>query len=81
MRDRQHQFLTYMIFQRYRSSQPGLVEEASVGTTAEIYECREPSESGVEAGYHIKAKGRQRFKGNDSRFILTKYFFYSSNSL
>ena len=51
-------------YQRYRSSQPGLIEEANVGTTAEIYECREPS-SGTEVGYHIKAKGRQRFKGKN----------------
>ena len=50
-------------YYRYRSSQPGLIEEANVGTTAEIYECREPSASSTETGYHIKARGRQRFKG------------------
>ena len=53
---------------RYRTSQPGLIEEASVGTTAEIYQCREPSAASMETGYHIKARGRQRFKG-------TKYHF------
>ena len=51
-----------VLHKRYRSSQPGLVEEASVGTTAEIYECREPSASSTDVGYHIKAKGRQRFR-------------------
>lgn len=51
-----------VLHKRYRSSQPGLIEEASVGTTAEIYEYREPPPSSLEAGYHIKAKGRQRFK-------------------
>ena len=51
-----------VIHQRYRSSQPGLVEEANIGTTAEIYEFREPPPDSLEVGLKIKAKGRQRFR-------------------
>lgn len=51
-----------VVHQRYRSSQPGLVEDAPIGTTAEIYEFREPTPEGLEVGLKIKAKGRQRFK-------------------
>jgi cereblon len=51
-----------VIHQRYRASHPGLVEEATIGTTAEIYEYREPEADSLELGLKIKAKGRQRFK-------------------
>ncbi len=51
-----------VIHHRYRASQPGLIEEATIGTTAEIYEFREPSEDSLEVGFKIKAKGRQRFR-------------------
>merc|ERR1711874_483031 len=47
---------------RHRSSRPGLTEEATIGTTAEIYEFREPSPESLEVGLKIKAKGRQRFR-------------------
>jgi len=39
-----------------------LVEDANIGTTAEIYEFREAPPEGLEIGLKIKAKGRQRFK-------------------
>ena len=51
-----------VVHSRYRSSQPGLTEEAMIGTTAEIYEFREPSPNSLEVGLTIKAKGRQRFR-------------------
>ena len=51
-----------IVHSRYRSSQPGLVENANIGTTAEIYEYREAPPDGLEIGLKIKAKGRQRFK-------------------
>ena len=35
---------------------------AAIGTTAEIYEYREAAEDGLEVGFKIKVKGRQRFK-------------------
>lgn len=51
-----------IIHHRYRPSHPGLIEEANIGTTAEIYEFREPSPESLEVGLKIKAKGRQRFR-------------------
>jgi len=51
-----------VVHSRYRSSRPGLTEEATIGTTAEIYEFREPSPESLEVGLKIKAKGRQRFR-------------------
>ena len=51
-----------VVHQRYRVSQPGMVDEALIGTTAEIYEFREPPPTSLEVGLKIKAKGRQRFK-------------------
>ena len=39
-----------------------MVEDANIGTTAEIYEFREAPPEGLEIGLKIKAKGRQRFK-------------------
>jgi len=51
-----------VVHSRYRSSRPGLTEEATIGTTAEIYEFREPSPDSLEVGLKIKAKGRQRFR-------------------
>ena len=56
----------------YRSSDLDLIEEANVGTTAEIYEYREPSASNADVVYHIKAIGRQRFKG--------KFYGFTKNS-
>ena len=52
----------FLLSKRYRSSRPGLTEEATIGTTAEIYEFREPSPDSLEVGLKIKAKGRQRFR-------------------
>ena len=52
---------------RFRASQPGLTEDALIGTTAEIYEFREPSPTSLEVGLKIKAKGRQRFRILNSR--------------
>merc|ERR1719219_1270609 len=51
-----------VVHARYLSSNPGLVEEATIGTTAEIYEFREPPAGSLEVGLKIKAKGRQRFR-------------------
>lgn len=51
-----------IVYSRYKASQPGLTEEATVGTTAEIFEFREPSPQSLEVGLKIKAKGRQRFR-------------------
>ena len=48
--------------QRYRSSAPGLTEDSNIGTTAEIYEFREPTPESLEVGLKIKCKGRQRFR-------------------
>ena len=57
-----NQSILFNFLLRYRSSRPGLTEEATIGTTAEIYEFREPSPDSLEVGLKIKAKGRQRFR-------------------
>ncbi len=44
-----------------------MYEEAKVGTTAEIYEYRDPSEESDEVGLKLKVKGRQRFRVVSSR--------------
>jgi cereblon len=49
---------------------PGQVTEAPVGTTAEIYEFREAPESGLEVGFKLKVRGRQRFRVLNSRTSL-----------
>merc|ERR1719219_3235734 len=51
-----------VVHARYLSSTPGLIEEATIRTTAEIYEFREPPAGSLEVGLKIKAKGRQRFR-------------------
>ena len=51
-----------IVYSKFISSRPGLTEEAKIGSTAEIYEFREPSPESLEVGLKIKAKGRQRFK-------------------
>jgi len=56
-----------VVHSRFRASQPGLTEDALIGTTAEIYEFREPSPTSLEVGLKIKAKGRQRFRILNSR--------------
>ena len=40
---------------------PGYVESV-VGTTAEIYEYRDPPEDSLEVGLKLKVRGRQRFR-------------------
>jgi len=37
-------------------------KENNIGTTAEIFEYREPSEDSTEVGLKLKARGRQRFR-------------------
>jgi len=37
-------------------------KENNIGTTAEIFEYREPSEDSAEVGLKLKARGRQRFR-------------------
>lgn len=39
-----------------------LEQGAIYGTTAEIYEFRDPPESSLEVGLKLKVKGRQRFR-------------------
>ncbi len=43
-------------------SRHGPYEDAKIGTTAEIYEYRDPPEDTNEIGFKIKVKGRQRFR-------------------
>lgn len=47
--------------------------EATVGTTAEIYEFREPPEDSNEVGLKLKVKGRQRFRLLRSRVQIDGY--------
>ena len=41
-----------------------------MGTTAEIYEYRDPPEDGDEVGFVIKVRGRQRFRVLSSRTTI-----------
>ena len=52
---------------RYDPSRDPPLREASVGTTAEIYEYRDPPPESMEIGFKMKVKGRQRFKIISSR--------------
>ena len=52
---------------RLPSSAGGAYEEARVGTTAEIYEYRDPPADSNEVGFKIKVRGRQRFRVLSSR--------------
>ena len=70
-----------VVHQRYRSSAPGLTEESNIGTTAEIYEFREPSPESLEVGLKIKCKGRQRFRILSMRRQIdgTKVLFFKNH--
>jgi len=56
-----------------RTTARGEMNEANVGTTAEIFEFREADEETEEVGFKIKVKGRQRFKIIDYRRTLDGY--------
>ena len=65
-----------VVHARYLSSNPGLIEEATIGTTAEIYEFREPPAGSLEVGLKIKAKGRQRFRVISERRQVDGYLSF-----
>ncbi len=55
------------------SSSSSAYEEALVGTTAEIFEYRDPPEDGDEVGFKVKVRGRQRFRVISSRTQIDGY--------
>ncbi len=51
----------------YDPTHPSHISEAKVGTTAEIYEFRDPPETSNEVGLRLKVRGNQRFRLLSSR--------------